>query len=182
MTRTRQDYTGQKFNKLTVIEFDSERTTNKISYWKVKCECNYIYSASIYEIKRQRIKQCKKCSNRALSTRYTKFSDEDKLVGIKHKAFLDSANIRNYEFKLSREDVKSLIFKNCYYCGQEPNSVRKKVPKIRYNSIDRINNDIGYIIDNCVPCCRKCNTIKGAVTEKLIEILYEEIQRRRKNC
>ena len=29
------------------------------------------------------------------------------------------------------------------------------------NGIDRINNAIGYINNNVVPCCWKCNRFKG---------------------
>ncbi len=31
---------------------------------------------------------------------------------------------------------------------------------IERNSIDRLDNTKGYIIDNCVPCCSDCNEMK----------------------
>jgi hypothetical protein len=33
-----------------------------------------------------------------------------------------------------------------------------------YNGVDRVNNDFGYSIDNCVSCCKVCNRMKGKKT------------------
>jgi hypothetical protein len=179
LPRKRFDYTGFKFNKLTVLEIDEEKTTRKGAYWKVQCDCGIIYSAYIYEVKNQSIKQCKKCSNKQLSIRYKKFTDEENLISIKLKSFKDSAKKRGYDCLLTKEQVKNLIFQNCYYCNKEPLMFRRKYPNIKYNSIDRVDNDVGYLIENCVPCCRKCNMLKGALTEIMIIRLYEIIQKRK---
>jgi hypothetical protein len=40
-------------------------------------------------------------------------------------------------------------------------SQNKCFGKFTYNGIDRIDNSQGYIIDNVVPCCTKCNIAKG---------------------
>ena len=37
--------------------------------------------------------------------------------------------------------------------------VRAGVP-ITYNGIDRIDNNIGYIMDNSITCCETCNRMK----------------------
>jgi hypothetical protein len=29
-----------------------------------------------------------------------------------------------------------------------------------YNGIDRKNNSLGYVSNNCVPCCSECNLMK----------------------
>ena len=31
----------------------------------------------------------------------------------------------------------------------------------KYNGIDRVDNKIGYELDNCVSCCIKCNKAKS---------------------
>lgn len=33
-----------------------------------------------------------------------------------------------------------------------------------YNGIDRVNNDIGYIKNNCIPCCKICNRAKNSMS------------------
>lgn len=43
-----------------------------------------------------------------------------------------------------------------------------------YNGVDRINNSIGYVIENCVPCCRQCNRSKDILNQKEF---YEWIMR-----
>jgi hypothetical protein len=32
------------------------------------------------------------------------------------------------------------------------------------NGIDRVDNTKGYSVDNCVPCCRRCNVAKADMT------------------
>jgi len=69
-------------------------------------------------------------------------------------------------------DVQDLIFQNCHYCGSEPSIPRKGWQKttgaiILTNGIDRKNNSIGYIKENCLPCCTRCNYMKR-------EMNYEE--------
>lgn len=83
--------------------------------------------------------------------------------------YLESAKIRGYEFIISKEEFKNLTKMDCHYCGSSPSNTRKhgrldsKYPSIYiYNGIDRVNNSIGYRIDNCVPCCTLCNKMKKA--------------------
>jgi hypothetical protein len=91
-----------------------------------------------------------------------------------------SAKKRNLDFSLSTDEHKTLISQLCHYCGEPPikyNSYLKngglcQVRPNRYgaltiernwveaNGIDRINNNEGYTIDNCVPCCGRCNYLK----------------------
>jgi hypothetical protein len=63
------------------------------------------------------------------------------------------AKNRNLEWKLSMSVFSTMTSKNCFYCGQL-DWVNKSV------GIDRINNEKGYYIDNCVPCCYWCNYAK----------------------
>lgn len=85
------------------------------------------------------------------------------------------------KFELSREDIIKLCQQNCYYCGEPP---KQKLPENRvknghfiHNGIDRKDNNIGYTMDNCVPCCTKCNMSKRtmSITEFLswIKKVYE---------
>lgn len=45
----------------------------------------------------------------------------------------------------------------CYYCG-----VRLSSRGVR---LDRVDNDRGYVLNNVVPCCGKCNLFKGGLSE-----------------
>jgi hypothetical protein len=79
----------------------------------------------------------------------------------KYINYIKSANTRNIEFKLTEDDFNSIILKECYLCGLNTN-------EYNINGIDRQNNQKGYIIDNCKPCCGHCNLLKK-------DIKYEDI-------
>src|SRR6267378_3485143 len=50
---------------------------------------------------------------------------------------------KNQPFKLILEEFTSFWQKPCYYCGNEIVTI----------GLDKINNDIGYQMDNIVSCC-----------------------------
>lgn len=85
-------------------------------------------------------------------------------------AYKKGAIDRGYSFELDINQFKNFLHKNCFYCGDEPKSVYRilnsKTKEVRagipiiYNGIDRINNLIGYTIDNSITCCETCNRMK----------------------
>ncbi len=72
---------------------------------------------------------------------------------IKYKAIQ-----RGKKWELSHEQAFTLIISSCTYCSFTPNWPENRV------GIDRVFNDDGYHIDNCVPCCFTCNSAKGSLT------------------
>lgn len=91
-----------------------------------------------------------------------------------------AAKQRKLEFALTKEEHRILIAQNCHYCNVSPvkhnsylkNKGKDQVRTDRYsnetinrnwivaNGIDRIDNNKGYSVQNCVPCCAICNYIK----------------------
>lgn len=76
---------------------------------------------------------------------------------------------KDHKLELSFEEYVSICKKDCSYCGYNPflNKEQKilKQGKYRpivdiYNGVDRVNSDFGYIKNNVVPCCSKCNRMK----------------------
>lgn len=74
------------------------------------------------------------------------------------------------EFSLTLEQVKKMIHEPCHYCGsvnQNRLTVKSKTPgkylikDFCYNGLDRVDNSVGYRIDNVVPCCAICNRAKN---------------------
>lgn len=57
---------------------------------------------------------------------------------------------RHYTWDLTDEYAESLVVQPCHYCGVLDHC----------NGIDRVDNDIGYLVSNCVPCCTICNMAK----------------------
>lgn len=64
------------------------------------------------------------------------------------------AKRRNYEYGLSDDDARALVLAPCTYCG---------VKTEPFNTVDRLNNALGYKAGNVVPCCKTCNMAKGCL-------------------
>ena len=78
-----------------------------------------------------------------------------------YRRYQYSAKERCIDFNLSTTTFKRLIHSNCYYCGIEP---KQKQGTMEYNGIDRLNNDDGYHLENCLACCKVCNRGKGTMS------------------
>lgn len=61
---------------------------------------------------------------------------------------------RNHSFNITKEECWDLINRPCMYCGYKDSSI----------GIDRIDNKIGYEIENCAPCCKTCNFMKRSLS------------------
>ena len=57
---------------------------------------------------------------------------------------------RGLVFELTLEDFKIASKKPCYYCNEKYDSI----------GFDRLDSEIGYTVENSVPCCAMCNMMK----------------------
>jgi hypothetical protein len=64
-----------------------------------------------------------------------------------------SALRRKLCYDLTDEYAASITDEPCFYCEEETTISRR-------NGIDRLNNSVGYVIENCVSCCNICNMMK----------------------
>ena len=64
-----------------------------------------------------------------------------------------NARRRNLCYDLTDEYSANITDEPCFYCGEETTISRR-------NGIDRLNNSVGYVIENCVSCCNVCNMMK----------------------
>ena len=122
-------------------------------------------------------KNCKHCK------RTGKVSSEENQIKYRFDSYRQGAKKRNLSFYISYHDFKNIIFKNCFYCGDEPkpktyvNCVIKKT--ININGIDRVDSNVGYEHNNCIPSCETCNRMKMQLKQdifiKQIEKIYKNI-------
>ncbi len=89
-------------------------------------------------------------------------ADDVYRLWFKRHAYERRANRKGLEFTLSNEQFLILVTSDCHYCGVPHSSETRKVNKkvITMLTIDRLDSTKGYIIENCVPACKLCNTIK----------------------
>lgn len=64
----------------------------------------------------------------------------------------------NVEFALSKEEAFSFFEAECTYC--------KHYDAANCNGIDRLDARQGYLLNNCVTCCRVCNLLKQQMDPK----------------
>lgn len=162
-------YIGAKYNRWTLVEFSHKQLyggNKERQFWKCKCDCGTEKIMFPDSIIRGRSKSCG-CYNKEV--KFKKRGNESTLsINSKYAQYRHGATSRNLDFKLTIEEFSKLTTSNCYYCNSEPkitNFVNKKAKTIRkwtycLNGIDRIDNNIGYITNNCVPCCSQCNSAK----------------------
>jgi hypothetical protein len=159
--------TGEKFGRLTIISY-TDREGKKGEY---KCVCDYgkITYARTSALKTGRWKSCG-CLMRENLSKRTTLPDNMGNVNAVYKNYKQAAKRRNYNFSLTKEESKEIIESDCYYCGEEPsmipNHYKKKltIDTYKYNGVDRIDNNIGYIKDNVVSCCKICNNAKSTLS------------------
>lgn len=106
---------------------------------------------------------CKKCS-------YEKKVDLKNPKEFVYEKYSYNSMMRNLDFLLTLEEFSKLIKMNCFFCDSPPNNrwkmKRKKNNELIYNGIDRIDNNKGYFLENCVTCCSVCNRAKGTMSLK----------------
>lgn len=72
-------------------------------------------------------------------------------------------------YNITYSDFAKLISLPCFYCGIENSNLKKtkNCPEgFAYNGLDRIDSNLGYTIENVVPCCFKCNYAKRNYTKE----------------
>lgn len=82
---------------------------------------------------------------------------------VKHEA-----KKRGLDFRLDPLQYRALWGRPCHYCGA-------KIEKV---GIDRVDNTLGYTVENTVPCCWVCNSWKMTFTVDEMKVHLERLYRR----
>jgi len=171
-----EDLTGQKFGKLLILEQD--KTKEKYSAWICQCDCGNTTSIRAQSLKSENSKSCG-CGHKEAMKKNVKSDTSLKKL---YKQYLNKAQSKQRKFLLSQEYFKELTSTRCYYCNREPLQICKSrsgsIPYL-YNGIDRKDNNEGYIIENCVPCCKYCNYAKRHLSleefKSWIQLVYNNL-------
>lgn len=182
MPRNLQNLVGQKFGKLIVTHLLAKRVgKRKDVAYTCLCDCGKTKSGVIRNnLIHGRTSSC------GCLTKTPPNKIHDRVIAIKSNLYSNmKCNGRNNRkgFSLSFEEFLALINGNCFYCGCAPSNKKTDFGSkgkisdtiIYYNGIDRINNNLGYEVNNCVPCCKKCNFCKGSLPQDVFLKIVRDI-------
>lgn len=159
------DITNITFHHLTAINFVEKRKLGKKHYdfWIFDCACGTRKTINKSSVVKGQTKSCG-CLHKI---NIFKLKHGEGSFNTLMYVYKNNANKRNIVFNLSKDEFKKLTSGRCDYCGEAPEKEFKRPPSNNpfngnyiYNGIDRVDNDMGYFVDNCVSCCETCNRAK----------------------
>ena len=77
---------------------------------------------------------------------------EDRLPA-RFGAYRARAQKMGLPFEITEQQFNQFRLTPCRYCQRPVDAMNK-------SGVDRVNNDLGYTMDNCVACCSECNAMK----------------------
>ena len=157
---------GNKYGRLAVVSPTSGREDRHI-IWLCQCDCGKKVLVPSNRLRSGNTKSCG-CLHSEIASQtmiekygYKKF---EATVHRIYKIYQRAAKKRAHKWALPYDVFEILITENCHYCGGEPNKIYDQTHKFNgtllTNGVDRKNNNDGYTIENCVPCCETCNKAK----------------------
>lgn len=158
------DLTGQKYGSLIVLNLHSfvQKKNGKESVWKCICECGK--ETIVHRSNLKTAKGCG-CKRGAKSKSYNEHIINNIINSYKQKC-----KSRQLVFELTKNEFVSLILQPCFYCGSPGMTEKQYKTKrgqttgnVKCNGIDRVDNNLGYILSNCVSCCKICNRAKSSL-------------------
>ena len=148
---------------IVVSEAYSVRVSTKATKRCVDCTCSCgtTKQVKVSEIALGRAKSCGCLSRAVMESNISKCE-----AGFRAtlRVYKQSAKERGLDFSLSKDYFKELTQSDCTYCGQEPSQFQTRFSEFKYNGIDRVDNLLGYVDGNCVPCCKLCNRMKDVMS------------------
>lgn len=148
----KEELSGREFQDFIVISKANHRT------WLCKCKfCGRNRKLCTKQVLSDSF--CRKCKCRP------HLDPMDVSKRTIYRAMRLKALCRNIEFDLTIQEFVELTSARCVYCGHEPsqrwsNSKDTRKGLYVYNGIDRVDNKKDYTLDNCVSCCKRCNSSK----------------------
>lgn len=161
------DLTGKICDHWTVI--GPAPSVKKTTMWECLCSCGIIRAVSS---KNLRNGVSKSCGHDWYSVQTQIFPERSALPIRERKKtaaysvlydYFNTARARGFAFSLTEIDFRKITSQDCHYCGEKPSRMRRSKlgDEFVYNGIDRQDNNLGYSLENCVPCCKWCNIAKN---------------------
>jgi hypothetical protein len=152
---TALDLTGKKFGNFTAIERSNSRIVCGEVLWLFQCDCGNKTEHVGNRVKRGDIVSCG-CSRRGIH--------EDTGRRLQMESYKRGAKVRGFKFDLTADEFNRITSGNCEYCDAAPSIRTRHGYSCLFNGIDRKDHTLGCSMNNCVPCCIKCNRMKGTLS------------------
>ncbi len=174
-----KDRTNKKYGKLTVVKFLYTKQTGKSgknAFWECRCDCGNLCIVSGFNLGSGSTKSCG-CAYKDMGKRMVK-PDNAHSKNALYNLYVQRCKSRKLEL-MDKLTLLSIVIEPCYYCGLDYSINKKfKYSEFKCNGLDRIDNSIGYLKDNVLPCCQYCNAIRMDVltvkeTKKVIDFIKQ---------
>ncbi len=174
--------TGQRFGRLRVDHL--ARNEQGKPLWSCVCDCGNEHETTRQCLARGITRSCGCLRSELLAAKMVGNHLGDKFTAETSRAralpfgeasrrdllgmYKHNAQGRGLAWELTDEQFTWLTQQPCLYCGDRPHQVHKRGYNGEYTftGIDRSNNLVGYLFDNCVPCCTRCNRWKFTMSKE----------------
>lgn len=169
-----KNFAGRKFHRRTITKFFDQKTYScgaTTTRWEYVCDCGKTGIATIQQI--QKFKSCGCAGTEYRSLRMKGINTKSNGIAAKnsiYNSYVQRSRKKKIQFAIAKEEFYELIGSNCHYCGCSPRNTTDTLGQktmnghINYNGLDRVNNNLGYTLDNIVTCCEICNKAKRDLT------------------
>lgn len=159
---------NKKFGKLEVLGITKK---SKYIYYDCICECGKYTTATTFSVLNGKSRSCGCAKPNFIKPRSDIKLDGASSFNYVYSTYKRNARKRNYPFELTKEQFKEIATSSCIYCGIKCNNSagyhgKKNSVRFLYTGVDRLNNKLGYTLDNSVPCCKDCNIAKSTKTKE----------------
>ena|ERR1700676_50660 len=160
MGRIPQDLTGQKFGSWTVVEFAGHKNKIKVIKWLCRCDCGHTSEVDSHSLTSGGSSKCRCCARKGRDMKRTLRPYE-----ALYKRLCRTGKRRDQSTSLTFEEFLEFTkIDRCSYCLKPIQwSVHVTDGKNGAYNLDRLDNSQGYSKDNCIPCCKNCNRIRGNI-------------------
>lgn len=168
MTRNFKDLTGKCFGRLTVLAIShfTYSGRSKTYHYICSCSCGKEKTVSASNLRSKNTTSCGCLCKETASKKQRKAPGQATFNAV-FLTYKNTAKRNNRIFDLTKEQFKNITSEKCNYCKRLPKTEKHNIygnGSYVYNGIDRVDNNLGYVLTNVVTCCNICNRAKGTLT------------------
>lgn len=170
-----EDIAGQQYGYLTAVAYagieKNKSGRGSRTIWTFKCVCGVVKKYHKNNVVNGNTQSCG-CMKSTLARKKRILKDNMAVFNNAYNSHKHAAKKRNYPSFLSFDEYHSIVKKPCHYCGDfsrrktSQDRRQKLAASVSANSVDRLNNEPYYKLQNSVPCCFVCQKMKGTLQLK----------------